>query len=184
VPADSPLAYILCARAAFELSRAFGRPIDCPRARLASRAAVRRSRLDQSTPYGSLPSRSPVPIPRTVRPRVIRYSVAAACAVTAGFRGPVSVTQVPKRVRLNRWRPARYPSAVHGSTTASTSGISRAEPLYFVVIAARGNRLFRWSGNQTSRHRRAWPSGSSSRGLPSGPTGCAKFVRRRRISLR
>ena len=104
--------------------------------------------LDQSTPNGSLPSRSPVPIPRIARPRVIRCSVAAACAVTAGFRRAVSVTQMPKRVRLNRCRPARDPSVVHGSRNASASGTSRAIPLYFGVITARGKKPLRWSGSQ------------------------------------
>ncbi|MCW2513600.1 MAG: hypothetical protein JWR11_2642 [Mycobacterium sp.] len=40
VLADSPLACIRCATAAFSSFSAFGRPMDCPRARRASRAAV------------------------------------------------------------------------------------------------------------------------------------------------
>ena len=50
VLADSPLACIRCASAALERSRAFGRPMDCPRARRASRAAERRSRLEENNP--------------------------------------------------------------------------------------------------------------------------------------
>jgi hypothetical protein len=115
---------------------------------VARASSNRATGLDQSTPYGSLPSRSPVPIPRIARPRVIRCSVAAACAVTAGLRRPVSVTQVPRRARLNRWRPARWPSAVHGSSNASISGASRAAPVCFAVITACGSRELRWSGSQ------------------------------------
>ena len=51
VLADSPLACIRCASAVFDLSSAFGRPMDCPRARRASRAAAARSTLDT---YGHL----------------------------------------------------------------------------------------------------------------------------------
>ena len=40
--ADSPLACIRCARATLDWSNAFGRPMDCPRARRASRAATMR----------------------------------------------------------------------------------------------------------------------------------------------
>jgi hypothetical protein len=40
VLADSPLTCIHCASAALDLSSAFGRPIFCPRARRASRAAA------------------------------------------------------------------------------------------------------------------------------------------------
>src|SRR5246500_821147 len=38
-------------------------------------------------------------MPRIARPRVSRCSVAAACAVTAGLRRPVSVTLTPRDMR-------------------------------------------------------------------------------------
>ena len=50
--AGSPLACIRCASAAFDSSSALGRPIDCPRARRASRAAARRSRPNFQLKFG------------------------------------------------------------------------------------------------------------------------------------
>ena len=120
-------------------SRLTNCPLEFHRARMVASASTNLATgLDHWTPYGSLPSRSPVPIPSIARPPVIRCSVATACAVTAGFRRPASVTQVPSRIRLNRWRPASVPSVVHGSRNASASGTSRAMPVYFGVITARG----------------------------------------------
>jgi hypothetical protein len=56
VLAGSPLACIRCASAAFDLSSAFGRPIDWPRDRRASRAAAHRSRPNSSSSSAMLAS--------------------------------------------------------------------------------------------------------------------------------
>ncbi|MDT5198629.1 MAG: hypothetical protein QOH34_151 [Mycobacterium sp.] len=54
--------------------------------------------LDQSTPQGSLPSRSPVPMPRIARLRVSRCSVAA----TGRYSHPVSTGAGTGRRRCRR----------------------------------------------------------------------------------
>ena len=63
VLADSPLACIRCARATFDGSSALGRPMDCPRAFRASRAAARRSRPSSNSNSAKLAS-----TPATIRP--------------------------------------------------------------------------------------------------------------------
>jgi hypothetical protein len=60
VAADSPLACIRWATAALVLSSAFGRPMDCPRARRASRAAARRSPAQRLTTLVVLRTRAQV----------------------------------------------------------------------------------------------------------------------------
>ena len=87
--------------------------------------------------------------------RELRCSVAAACAVTAGLRRPVSVTLTPRRRRASRLRAAKCPSMVHGSMLASALGESRAAPQYFGAQIDRGNNALRWSGTQKESTRLA-----------------------------
>jgi hypothetical protein len=115
---------------------------------VASASSNRATGFDQSTPYGSLPTRSPGPIPRIARPRVIRFRVAAACAVTAGWRLPVSVTPTPRRTRLKRLRAAKLPNSVHASIAASGERNKRADAVYFGSHSGRGVWPLMWSGTQ------------------------------------
>ena len=85
-------------------SRVTNSPPECHSARIvACASSTRATGLAQSTPYGLLPSRSPGPMPRMARPRVSTCRVAAACAVTAGFGRPASVTLTPRRSRPSRF---------------------------------------------------------------------------------
>jgi integrase len=99
VPADSPLACIRWARAAFDLSSAFGRPIDCPRDRRASRAAARRLRPSSSSSSARL-ARTPAFLSRywrdalkTANIRHIKLHAARhTCATLMHLQGvPVAV---------------------------------------------------------------------------------------------
>jgi hypothetical protein len=67
--------------------------------------------------------------PASTNPRVIRFSVAAAWAVTAGWRLPVSVTPTPRRTRLKRRRAAKLPNRVQASIAASGDRNRRAAAL-------------------------------------------------------
>lgn len=70
VVTGSPLACIRRASAAFEASSAFGRPMFCPRARCASRAAARRSRPSSSSSSAKLAIQ-----PATIRPVALEVSI-------------------------------------------------------------------------------------------------------------
>ena len=101
-------------------------PLEAHSARIvASGSSNRATGFDQSRPYGWSPTRSPGPIPRIVRPRVSRFNVAMACAVTAGLRRPVSVTPMPSRQAESPTR-GQAPSSVQASIAASGERSSRA----------------------------------------------------------
>src|SRR5262249_20329859 len=78
-----------------------------------------------------------------------------ACAVTAGLRRPVSVTETPRRRRPTLLRAAMWPSMVHGSMLAFNFGRTFVAPQYFCFHNDRGNNWLRWSGTQNESTRLA-----------------------------
>ena len=77
VLADSPLVCIRCASATFDWSSAFGRPMDCPRALRASRAAVRRSLPNSNSSSARLARHRPPCGPRRSTCRCLHAVTAA-----------------------------------------------------------------------------------------------------------
>lgn len=120
VLADSPLACIRCARATFDWSSAFGRPMDCPRARRASRAAVRRS-LPSSNSSSARLARTPA----TMRPEACDVSMPSRSDRSTIPRSPRSRMVVITSAAL---RPRRsMPTTTMASPCLSESS-SAARP--------------------------------------------------------
>jgi hypothetical protein len=111
VLADSPLACIRMTKAAFFLSSALGRPMCCPRARRASRAAVRRSRPSSSSSSARL-ARTPA----TIRPVALEVSIPSRNDRRTIFRYHLGV------------RPAVGGMPVQPDQLHGTRGVSGKQP--------------------------------------------------------
>ena len=66
---------------------------------ISSASPSRRTGWARSMPSGAVLRPSPEPSPSTNRPGASSLSVAAACAIVAGWRRYVSVTAIPTRGR-------------------------------------------------------------------------------------
>ena len=94
----------------FDLSRAFGRPTDRPRARRASRAAVRRSRPNSNSSSAKLAS-----TPATIRPVALEVSMPSRSERSTMLRSP-EISRVRAKCTscpVPTWREAPRVGAIH-----------------------------------------------------------------------